>query len=93
MIKIVAKARVLENNIDNFINISKTLIEESRKEEGCIYYSLHKSLDGKYLTFIEEWKSMEAIDYHNNTEHFKSIVPQLLNLIEGDFDAVLYEEV
>ncbi len=64
MIKIVDKARVLENNIDNFINISKTLIEESRKEEGCIYYSLHKSLDGKYLTFIEEWKSMEAIDYH-----------------------------
>ena len=46
----------------------------------------NESLDGKYLTFIEEWKDEKAIEIHNNSEHFKSIVPKLSKFKEGDIN-------
>lgn len=77
MIKIVAKNTVKKENKADFINTAKELIEKSMAEEGCISYTLNESLDGKYLTFIEEWKDEKSIEMHNNSEHFKSIVPKL----------------
>nr|WP_295158004.1 aminoacyl-tRNA hydrolase [uncultured Brachyspira sp.] len=93
MIKIVAKNIVKEENKSKFIEIAKELIIKSRKEEGCISYNLYESVDGKCLTFIEEWKDEKAVEMHNNSEHFKSIVPKLNELAEGDTDAVLYKEI
>lgn len=93
MIKIVAKNTVKKGNKADFINTAKELIEKSRAEEGCISYTLNESLDGKYLTFIEEWKDEKSIEIHNNSEHFKSIVPKLSKFKEGDMDVVLYKEV
>lgn len=93
MIKIVARNIVQHENKDKFIELSKELILKSRKEEGCISYSLYESTDGKYLTFIEEWKDEKAIEIHNNSEHFTSIVPQLSELIDGDMDVSIYREI
>lgn len=93
MIKIVAKNIVKEENKSKFIEAAKELIIKSRKEEGCISYNLYESVDGKCLTFIEEWKDEKAVEIHNNSEHFKSIVPKLNELAEGDTDAVLYKEI
>ena len=62
MIKIVAKNTVKKENKADFINTAKELIEKSRAEEGCISYTLNESLDGKYLTFIEEWKDEKSIE-------------------------------
>ena len=93
MIKIVAKNPVSSENKAKFIETAKELIEKSRKESGCISYNLYESVDGKYLTFIEEWKNEKAIEDHNNSDHFKSIVPKLGELTSGEMDVVLYKEV
>ena len=93
MIKIVAKNPVTAENKAKFIETAKELIEKSRKESGCISYNLFESVDGKYLTFIEEWKNEKAIEDHNNSDHFKSIVPKLGELTSGEMDVVLYKEV
>ena len=93
MIKIVARNPVSNENKSKFIETAKELIEKSRKEKGCISYNLYESLDGKYLTFIEEWKDEKAIENHNNSEHFKAIVPKLGELTSGDKDVILYKEV
>ncbi|MEI0702516.1 aminoacyl-tRNA hydrolase [Brachyspira intermedia] len=93
MIKIVARNPVSNENKSKFIETAKELIEKSRKEKGCISYNLYESLDGKYLTFIEEWKDEKAIENHNNSEHFKAIVPKLGELTSGDKDVILYREV
>ncbi len=93
MIKIVAKNTVKQENKAKFIETANELIAKSRKENGCISYNLYESTDGKYLTFIEEWKDEKAIESHNNSEHFKAIVPKLGELIEGDMDVALYKEV
>lgn len=93
MIKIVARNPVSSENKAKFIETAKELIEKSRKEKGCISYNLYESVDGKYLTFIEEWKDEKAIESHNNSEHFKAIVPKLGELTSGDKDVILYKEV
>ena len=93
MIKIIAKNPVSSENKVKFIETDKELIEKSRKESGCISYNLFESVDGKYLTFIEEWKNEKAIEEHNNSDHFKSIVPKLGELTSGEMDVVLYKEV
>ena len=45
------------------------------------------------LTFIEEWQDQEAIDFHNNTEHFKRIVPLFADLRIGKSELNLYTEI
>lgn len=93
MIKIVAKSSVKNENKAKFIEAANELIQKSRKEEGCISYNLYESVDGKYLTFIEEWKDEKAIESHNNSDHFKAIVPKLAELVDGSMDVALYKEI
>lgn len=81
MIKIIAKNMLKEGQKENFIKLAEELIEKSRKEEGCISYGLFEDInDNSVVTFIEEWKDEKAIEQHNNSEHFKRIIPLLAEL-------------
>jgi quinol monooxygenase YgiN len=83
MITIVAKSVIKEGKVDEFIALAKELVEESRKEAGCIAYDLNVDINNKnVLTFIEEWKDKEAIGIHNSSAHFTTIVPRLGELRE-----------
>lgn len=94
MIKIVAKSIVKEGKKAEYIKTAQELIKKSREEEGNISYSLLEDIKNEdVLTFIEEWKDMKAIEFHNNTEHFKTIVPMLGALREGPSEVNLYKEV
>jgi quinol monooxygenase YgiN len=93
MITIVSKNIVKEGKAEEFKNLAKELIEESRKEAGCISYNLNQDINNSnILTFIEEWKDKEAIEQHNKSTHFTSIVPKLGELRE-DKELNLYVRV
>ncbi|MCD8079147.1 MAG: antibiotic biosynthesis monooxygenase [Bacteroides sp.] len=84
MITIVAKAIVKEGKREAFIQAIQAMIEGSRAEEGNISYNLFEDLDNEnVLTFMEQWKSMEAIDFHNRTPHFQSGVAAIGDLMES----------
>lgn len=84
MISIIAKNLVKEGKVEEFKAVAKELIEKSREEEGCISYNLNVDINNEHiLTFIEEWKDKEAIQLHNNSTHFKTIVPKLGELRES----------
>ena len=93
MIKIVATNYIKKDKKDDFLKLAKDLILESRKEAGCIAYDIYESIDGKCLTFIEEWKDEEAIKSHNNSNHFKTIVPKLAEFLDSGNDVVLYKKI
>lgn len=94
MITIIAKSIIKEGKIEEFKALTKELIEESRKELGCISYNLNQDLNNKnVLTFIEEWESKEAIEIHNNSVHFTTIVPKLGELREKATEVNLYERI
>jgi pentatricopeptide repeat protein len=76
MIKVVARGYFQEGKAEEAIKLYEELIEKTRKEEGCISYSLFRDIeDDSILTMIEEWKSKDALDKHFKTEHFTRLVP------------------
>ena len=94
MITIVAKSVVLEGKAEEFKTTARKLIAESQKEAGCISYDLYQEVNQpNVLTFIEEWKNMEAIEKHNASAHFTQIVPKLGTLREGPAEVHLYQKV
>lgn len=78
MLKLVSKAVVQEDKVEEYKKLVAELAVDSRKESGCIsYYLLQDINDKKILTFIEEWKDMDAFNFHTNTEHYLKIIPIL----------------
>jgi quinol monooxygenase YgiN len=94
MIIIIAKSIVKDGKKEEFKRVAEELIIESRKEKGCISYSLYEELkNNNVMAFIEEWKDEKAIENHNNSEHFKRIVPELAKLREGNAELSLYKKI
>ena len=94
MIKIVAKMLVKADKVEAFKATAKELVEKSRAEAGNVFYSLNVSTSNpQLLAFIECWKDQEAIDLHNATEHFTSILPKLGEYCEEGQPVELFTEV
>ena len=84
MIKIVAENYIKEEYQEEFLKLTKELIILSREEKGNISYHLYQDInDDSHFTFIEEWQNQEAIDEHNQTKHFTTIVPQIKALLQN----------
>ena len=94
MIHIVAKNTVKKEQVENFKMLVKELIIKSKKEKGCIAYDLYEDISNpSILTFIEIWENEKAIELHNQSNHFKQIVPKLGELVTGKKDVKLYKKV
>ncbi len=67
---IVALFRVKENYLMDAIELFKKLVNETRKEEGCLQYDLIEDKNNKGVFFIMElWESEEHHFNHSATEH------------------------
>jgi len=87
MISIVAKFIVNEGEEQNFLALTEDLILASRAEEGCIEYILHKDVkEPRTFCMIEKWNNQKAIDYHNNTPHFTSAVPKIVEIAKVEIN-------
>ncbi|MBU3191459.1 antibiotic biosynthesis monooxygenase [Clostridium bowmanii] len=94
MITIVAKNSIKPGKAEQFKVLAERLINESRKERGCISYNLYEDASNcNILTFIEVWENSEAINLHNNSEHFTGIVPKFGDLKDGKSEINLYKVV
>lgn len=94
MVTIVAKKTIKKDKKEEFKNLANKLIEESRKETGCIEYDLYEDLrNSDKVAFIEVWESEEAIKLHNNSIHFSNLVPELAKLQEGETEITLYKKI
>jgi quinol monooxygenase YgiN len=59
-----------------------SLMEPTRKEDGCMQYDLHQNTDqaGRFV-FYENWRSREALERHLQSPHllaFGSVEEELL---------------
>lgn len=76
MVKVVAKGYFYEDKTEEAIKLYKELVNETRKENGCISYCLFRDKnDPSILTMIEEWETQEALNLHMKTTHFTTLVP------------------
>lgn len=93
MLTIIAKSKIKEGYKEEYLKLLEVLVRESRKEEDCIAYDVFvDGIDDHIITFIEKWRDRKAIDDHNKTEHFTTIIPKLMEIREY-VDVNIYTEV
>ncbi len=68
---------------DTVYEVMKKLVVASRKEEGCISYDLYRdiAMPNKFVV-IEHWKSQDAINIHNETDHYKCFGVDVEGMLE-----------
>ena len=94
MIVLTANKTIKPGCRDAFVKVMEELTKESRKEEGCISYRVCESInDPSDVLILEEWKDNDALEYHNNTEHFKRLVPLMSEYTCSSRDVTLYREI
>ncbi len=91
-LKIIATITVKESSVEQMQPIFKAVIAGTRSEEGNVNYVLHQDVkkSNKYV-MVETWKSQEAIDAHNASDHFGAFVKDSEGLLEAIEVSVIRE--
>ncbi len=51
------------------------MVDETRKEKGCIQYDLIEESDNKgTFLVVETWENQQALNAHNASKHFSDFV-------------------
>jgi len=62
--------------------VLQALVEPTRKEVGCISYTLHEAKDNNHtFVVVENFNSLEAFNSHSNSEHITKFKGEIGNLI------------
>ena len=70
------------------------LVDETRKEEGNISYTLYSDAENKgAFVLIEEWRDRQSLDNHFKTRHFMTIVPEIEKLHAKPSVVNVYEKL
>jgi quinol monooxygenase YgiN len=70
---IVAQLTALPEDQAELLEAINACVDATRQEPGNISYNVYEDVsDPLKLTFIETWKSQEAIDAHMSSAHFQA---------------------
>ncbi len=82
MLTVVGKITAKGEAIGKVRSQLMSLVGPSRKESGCVHYSLYQDNDNPaVLVVYEKWESKKALDVHMSTVHFK----ECFSAIEGSY--------
>lgn len=78
MIIIHAFMKIKPESRDKFFDLTKPIIMGSQAEEGNITYRLYESTEEiNTFVFLEEWEDQDAVNFHNDTPHFKEFIEKV----------------
>jgi quinol monooxygenase YgiN len=81
-VTVVAKVTAKQEAVEAVKAEVLKLIEPTRREEGCILYTLHQDdSDPAVFMFYETWESPAHLDRHMKTEHFTRYVAAVDGLL------------
>ena len=81
---VVARVTVKEGQEAAFTAVASVLVEATRKEAGCLFYTLYQSpMDAKSFIFYEEYKDQAAFEFHSNSDHFKAFAGAIGDMLDG----------
>ena len=74
-VHVFATWKVKEGQIENVLQLLKTIQTESIKESGNLFYNIHQSItDLNTIVLFEGYRSEDAVTEHRNTAHFQDLV-------------------
>ena len=96
MIIVAAKVTAKPGKREAFIKAAQPSIAATRKEDGCLFYTLYASTENETdLLYYEQWTSREALDKHLASAHMKQFgdVKTEQDLVVGDTDVQIHNVV
>ncbi len=73
MIYVVAEVRLKPGMADKAVAAARKVVAETVKEDGCIFYDMHRSVNvADKIVVVERWASRDALDRHMHTPHLKA---------------------
>ena len=94
-IGIIATIKVQEGKNSEFETVFSELSKQVlANEEGCLFYALHRTKgDPQVYKVLEQYKTMEDVKAHGETEYFKAAGAQLASLVAAAPDIEMLEGV
>ena len=95
MIKVTAVNYIKEECLDDFLEITKELVEKTNTlDKGCIQYELCRDVnDPLKFVMIEAWESQDLLNEHMKAAHFTELVPKLGGLASKPSELTILEKV
>lgn len=70
------------------------LVEQTRKERGCVNYDLHQSQDNpREFVMYENWESAADLDAHAKSEHLQAFGKAAGHLLERPTDVTRWSMI
>jgi len=70
MIYVIAELKLKPGTAEQAVAAARKAVAGTVKEEGCIFYDMHLSInDPDKLMVVERWTSRAALDAHMHTPH------------------------
>ncbi len=83
MIRINSFMKAAHGKREALVEMALKLVEESKKERGCVAYDLYiDARDRDRMMICETWNDEESLTSHQGTKHFHDIVPRMHELAE-----------
>ena len=74
-VHVFATWKVKEGQVENVLNILKTVHDESIKENGNLFYKVHQSnSDINTILLFEGYTNEAAVAEHRNSSYFQDLV-------------------
>jgi len=68
------------------------VVDEVRREAGCLRYDLHRAGDGVRFLFYEIWESPAALEAHAGSAHMAAMHQATADMVAGPAAVTLWEE-
>ena len=84
LLTVIAHAKAAPGKEDDLRTALQALVAPTVREQGCINYDMHESVDPPGLFyFYENWESPEAHDAHIQAPHLQRFVGVMDDLLDG----------
>ncbi|WP_273804407.1 putative quinol monooxygenase [Providencia rettgeri] len=85
-IRIVATIIAKDNEVEFVKSATKSIVEPSNRDEGCLQYELHQdNANPNTFVFFEIWQDQQSLDKHNETKHLQDFIKKVegkINLLD-----------
>lgn len=91
MFRSIARHVIKTECLEKYHELVKIMVEETRKEDGCIRYEIIQQIsDPRVHMFIEDWRDNEAMEKHFISDHFTKYVPQFPAMFDEPEEVIRY---
>ena len=78
-----ARITVKPDAVEQFLSYASVIVLASNLEQGCLVYNLYQEVGNPAgFIFYEEYENQDAVDFHNSTNHFKTFIGQITNILD-----------